>query len=215
MKKVSLIAAAALAALGFAASAASAATIYASSVISFTKATGTNAGVVNTSRDNAFNALGAPDSGVNGNPTRFYGLGVNKEIVLGFGQMFGAGPLKSVEVTFSPSGTNNQEGAQVYVALGAGPWSLVGFVSGRTGNNPQPDSLTILGGPFDRLKLVDATGLLVPLSEGGNGVRRYGSQGGDGYDLDSISVTAIPTPAALGGGMMLMGLLAAKRRRQA
>jgi hypothetical protein len=212
---MSFVAAVAVAAVGLASSAASAATIYASSVISFNKAGAVNAGVVNTNRNNAFNATGAPDSGVTGGPTRFYSLGQNKEIVLGFSQLFGAGPLKTVEVTFN--GANPQEGAKVYVGLNAGPWTFLGYVSGRLGSNPQPDSLTITSGVFNRVKLVDAFNEIIPLSEGGNGTRRYGSQGGDGFDLDSVSVTplAVPTPAAATGGLALLGLLAAKRRRQA
>lgn len=171
------------------------------------------------SRDNAANALGAPDQV--GTSVNFFSLGRQSAAVFGFGTAFDN--LASVfEVTFGCSGPQNGNGtcnftetADLYLFNGVyNPFDgefnvaellLAGFVfetSIPNGNANAPGGASVsISGPFTYLALVDTS-----------------NQGGDGFDVDAISVSAVPLPAALpllAGGLGFMGFVGWRRKRKA
>ncbi len=177
-----------LKALGFAALMAVAGTASQASVIYATSVDSytQGTGIVDPNRLVQSNALGGPADG------KFLSLGLGGSAIFSFGQLFKAtGAL--VEVTFSNRDTYIEK-VKVYGGLN-GVFTLLGTVS----NGVMTNAFNF-GGKFDQLKLVDISP---------NGWRR------DGYDIDSISVSPVPVPAA---GLMLLsalGLVGLVRRRKA
>lgn len=135
-------------------------------------------------------ALGAADN-------KFFALGLGGNITLGFGKTFGApNNVSTYEVTYSRD-TGHDEAVEVYAVLG-GVESLLGTLTNVVG------SATLLATmPFEYIKLVDVTKTVFP-----------NSSSFDGFDVDAVSVAAVPLPAA--GAMLLAGLggFAALRRRK-
>jgi len=120
----------------------------------------------------------------------FVSLGLGGEIVLAFSQ-----PFKAVgeifEVTFNDK-TKHPESADIYVGDGV-TWTLIASVK-----NYLSTSFAATG-IFTQLKIVDTT------TKGPSF---------DGFDIDAVSVSPVPVPAA---GLMLAGALAglgSLRRRQ-
>lgn len=137
-------------------------------------------------RANTNNALGAPD-GV------FLSLGIGGDATFSFGQKFGS-PGSVVEVTFGNTATH-VETADIFGIWG-GAETLLASVS----NALHGGSFTFTG-IFEQLKFVDTS----PLGGGST----------DGFDIDSVAVSAVPLPA---GGLLLLtalGGVAALRRRKA
>ncbi|MBB4658647.1 putative porin [Parvularcula dongshanensis] len=206
------MAAGATSALAFAATTANAATVYASDV------DWANNGTVGTSndRDDATNALGAPDGA-------FLSLGLSDVgytnpgfAVFSFdGMTFGAGSTTTAyEVTFNcsvrPSGACSypESLAVLYgtdYAFGTHDAAdLADFTyAGQLFNaDAQSGASLIIPGTFTYIALVDTTLMNFP-----------NSQSTDGFDVDAVGVSPVPVPAALplmAGGLALGGM--ARRR---
>lgn len=166
--------------------AASAATIYATSVDSFTPGPRT---LVDPDRLNTANALGASDG-------KFLSLGFGGEVVLSFGQSFGS-PGNVTEITFNRP--IPPETADIYVGDGIN-WVLIGSAA-----NSAPDGVNsfTFTGYFSKVKIIDTS------TNPGNHFLA------DGFDVDSVGVSPVPVPAAgllLAGGLGLLG--ARKLRRK-
>lgn len=188
------------------AGAVSATTVTATSVTAngLTVATAANT----TNRTNLGNAIGASNAFAVGNSVYggFYSLGIGGSADFHFGTNFsGAGAV--VEVT---AGTrhNYLERARVFALnVSSGLWDDLGVITNGAGGRTDPGNSALalaitlplrLGDVYSALRLTD-------MSTG---------QGRDGFDVDSISVSAVPLPAA---GFLLigaMGGLAALRRRK-
>lgn len=170
-----------------------------------------------TNRNDPGNALGAPDQ-VGDAEGGFYSLGRGGAAVFGFGSTFDFS-ANVFEVTFGCEGpgagastcSNFVETADVYAlsgayspfdgAFGVADLTSLGFVQvGSIGNgdaNAPQGASVLISGPFNFLALVDTS-----------------RQGADGFDVDAVSVSAVPLPAslllllsAIGG----MGFLRARR----
>ncbi|MEX2517779.1 MAG: VPLPA-CTERM sorting domain-containing protein [Paracoccaceae bacterium] len=218
--KISMIAGAAFAAAVLSAGAASATTFATQIDVGRADVAGVGfeaeSPVFNTNRDDAGNALGAPDQAGN-SEGGFFSLGRDAVAVFGFGTSFGI-DATIFEVTFNCNGPQNpggscnfNESVDVYVfngaytpfdtSFGLSDLTSLGFTyaaSVPNGLANQTGGATVaIGGPFSFLALVDTS-----------------LQAGDGFDVDAVSVSAVPVPAsilflvsALGG----IGFLRARR----
>lgn len=165
--------------------------------------TGPNPG---SNRVDPDNALGAPDN-------LFLSLGLGGTAVFDFGTAF-QGTAQVFEVTFGCTlaggiCTSHPEQVEVFVgnSYTLDSFDLSGFVSKGlvTNGNAQGGGSVIVDGPFSFLALVDRSSLLGPIST-------------DGFDVDAVSVAAVPLPAALplfGAALGLFGLFGWRRRRTA
>lgn len=185
-------------ALTLGAEVASATTVHATSITvgSTTVTTQTNT----TDRGDLGNALGASDA--TQNPfSGFYSLGLGGSAVFGFGTNFGA-PGAVLEVT---SGSRSAHPENLLVEafnIAANAWESLATIS-----NQGPTGLTLAvslplepGAVYSLLRLTDMSPI---------------ASGRDGWDIDSVSVSAVPVPAA---GLLLIGALGglvALRRRKA
>lgn len=186
--------------------------------------------------DQATAALGAPD--VNGaDPatySNFYSPGIGGGLVLGFGQTFPGGGLASnvatFEVTFTCSfvGANGcenfPESADIYFGSG---WTndadesvddLAGAVTFFSGFGPAQSitntvasttggAVTLLTNiAFSQILIVDTSDASNPANVGGINA---------GFDVDAVSVTPVPVPAALPLTAMAFGMIAWISRRRA
>lgn len=167
--------------------AASAATLYATTVL-FADGTGQPA-----DRDDPNDALGAPDGA-------FYEIGENGRLDLGFGQPF-TGPSSTIEITFGNRAAFDED-TMLFGLDGLGGETLL---ASFTNDDAVGNTITV---NFD--------GIYTALS-----FRDYSVTGPDtgrrvnGIDIDSVSVSTIPVPAA---GLLLAGALGAlglARRRKA
>lgn len=132
------------------------------------------------------NALGAPDG-------KFLSLGLGGAATFTFGTLFGA-PGAVVEIT-NGSRAGHFETANIFGIDALGGETLLASITNAT-------ATTILNftGAYLKLKFVDTSPVLA---------------GRDGFDIDSVQVTAVPLPA---GGVLLLGglgALAFLRRRKA
>jgi hypothetical protein len=173
---------------------ASAATVYATDVIE------ANLGDVEAAaaadRYLAESALGPADS-------KFYSLGLDGDATYGFGTTFsGNTRIEISEVTFGSLDNIESYGEAVDVfAVFEGEETLIGRI---TNFEAYTGGSLAFSGKIDSLKFVDVT-----RDEFGD------SPSFDGFDIDSISIAAIPLPAT-GGLLLLTGLLgihAVRRRR--
>ncbi len=182
--------------------AASAGTVYAT-MVDYVQGGGTIA----SNRTIASNALGAPDS-------KFLSLGFGGYAVFSFGSAF-TSPGNVVEVTFDT--TNYGEYADIYVGnsySGTGNVSDLGsfdFVASVDNVNAQASGggfTFTFPGTYTYLAILDRTLLR------GSGIAI--GPNGDGFDIDSVSVNAVPVPAA---GILLLGALGGlgvmRRRKKA
>ncbi|RJK95253.1 VPLPA-CTERM sorting domain-containing protein [Paracoccus aestuarii] len=145
-------------------------------------------------RKNANNALGEADGA-------FYAMGLGGQLTVGFDtKSFAPGARVTInEVTFNgPQSSNHFEAVDVYSVLGG----IATFID-RIANTTQSTTLLVAQG-FEYIRLIDVTRTEFP-----------SSTSFDGFDVESISVAAVPVPAA---GFMLMaglgGLAALGRRRK-
>ena len=186
-------------ALTLGAGVASATTVHATSITvgttTVTTATST------TTRSDLGNALGASDAYQSGSVYGgFYSLGIGGSAVFGFGTNFGA-PGSVVEVTAGSRSSHLERITVEAFNIMTSVWEFVGLI-----DNQGPTSLTLAvslnlapGAAYSHLRLTDTSPVV---------------QGRDGWDIDSISVSAVPLPAA---GFLLIGALgglAALRRRK-
>lgn len=178
-------------ALAFAAStgAANAAPVYAQTIVSWDQ----NDAPVAADRSDPEAVKGKAD-GI------FYSLGKGGNLVLDFGNGFVKAPGNVSEITFRLAGY--LEKVRIYVSETldfTGAESVI--VSNKTAGQPGGASLTFAAPSFRYVKLVD----IGPANDGDFGL--------DGFDVDSISFSPVPVPAA---GLMLAGAVAglgALRRR--
>ena len=139
-----------------------------------------------SARGDYASALGATDGS-------FYSLGLGGYAVFTFGAEFRA-PASVVEITFG-NRNNHKESVDVY-----GSADGVSFTYLTSVPNLSKDNTFTFAGSYNFLKLQDTSEVVA---------------GRDGFDVDSISVTPVPLPAAgllLAGGMGLLG--ARKLRRK-
>lgn len=138
-------------------------------------------------------ALGAPNG-------KFVSLGLGGDLTLGFGISGIVHEVKTWEVTYSAADPGNYhlEAVDVYAVL-SGVTSYIGRILAQGGSGSLTGSFA-----FDSIKLVDAT-----VAQYGTGTSSF-----DGFDVDAVSVAAVPLPAA--GVLLLAGLggFAALRRRK-
>ena len=179
------------AALAVSAVGANAATFYADKVVDSSLGTCT---VCDANRQNPNAALGASDN-------KFYSLGFGGTLTVGFSRpVFQANSSVTVfEITYRRD-IGHDEAVDVYSVLGG-----VETYLGQLLNNVASSSV-LATTAFEYIKLVDVTKTVFP----GN----HPTRSGDGFDVDSVSVAAVPLPAA--GLLLLGGLggLAALRRRK-
>lgn len=173
-----------------------AATYAASSIIGSETAYGTCTRTNCTANDrkNPGNALGEADGA-------FYAMGLGGQLTVGFdARTFSPGARVTInEVTFNgPRSSNHFEAVDIYSVLGG----VATFID-RIVNTTQSTTVLVAQG-FEYLRLIDVTRAEFPRSSSF-----------DGFDVESISVAAVPVPAA---GVMLMaglgGLAALGRRRK-
>jgi hypothetical protein len=136
-------------------------------------------------RSDPTKALGANDGG-------FVSLGFGGELVLGFSQPFRA--IGQVfEITFNDP-RRHRESADLFVGNG-GAWTFVGSLQNTL-------SLAFnAAGTFTQLRLVDTS--------------NASGATFDGFDVDAVSVSPVPVPAAgllLGGALVGLGALRRRKR---
>lgn len=144
-------------------------------------------------RLNTNNALGITDGS-------FYSLGLGGDLTVGFAQSLftTAQNIRLVETTFgSIPRTSHFEAVDVWSVL-AGVETFLGTIT-NLGGGGEVRSVA----PFEYIKLVDVTRREFDVSASL-----------DGFDMDSVSIAAIPLPAT--GILLLAGLggMAAIRRRK-
>ena len=171
---------------------ANAASYYADKVISSTPGTYE---INYPGRRDTSKALGAGDGA-------FYSMGLGGSLVVGFAQsLFDANnEVSAFEITYDRA-VGHDEAVDVYSVLNG-----VETYLGRLLNNVEMSSVRAKVA-FEYIKLVDVTRIEFPDTTSSQRSR-------DGFDVDSVSVAAVPLPAA--GLMLLAGLggLAAVRRRK-
>lgn len=181
---------------------AQAAYTWANNVEDFDQGSNRSSGSVDSNRSNPLLALGAPQ---NNNTINFVSLGKGGSLVLSFGTLF-HNEVVVWETTYPPIG-NHLENAAVYVGYGADAASANFYFAGNVANTADGGTLSLANAhlasglsAFKYVKLVDITNF-------------NSSASGDGFDVDAVGVTAIPTPGSIGlagaGGLLLL------RRRRA
>lgn len=147
-------------------------------------------------RDNPLNALGADDGS-------FFEIGFGSTVDLTFGTLFDT-ETTIFEVTFGdPAGF--PEAAIIYAGLGGSFQLVTILLSNLDAQNGAILSLAGLNGPFDTIRIQDASS---PIRNAQTG----------GFDIDSVRVSAVPLPAALplmGAGFAALGFIGWRRRRKA
>jgi hypothetical protein len=141
-------------------------------------------GGIDPARSDPDNALGAPDG-------KFVSLGLGGELILTFGSSF-TGPATLWEVTGGDRSKHFEE-VELYGGFNS-VWTFLGTISNSVGMNNLFFAQT-----FNQLKLIDISPTF---------------SNRDGFDVDSVSVSMIPVPAA---GLLLitaLGVVGAVRRRK-
>ncbi|OWJ75222.1 MULTISPECIES: VPLPA-CTERM sorting domain-containing protein [Haematobacter] len=128
-------------------------------------------------RSNPDNALGTPDG-------KFLSLGYGGFADFTFGKSF-TGPGAVIEVTWLPRDTYF-ESAEVWGGS-AGSFTKIGEIT-----NAMETIALSFSGIFDTLRIIDTSPVIL-------------GRGRDGFDIDSVSVSPVPLPAA---GVLLAGALA-------
>jgi hypothetical protein len=152
-------------------------------------------GTIAADRSVPSNALG-PSDGL------FLSLGLTGSAVFSFGTDF-TGPAAVVEVT-NGNRSDYLETAQVWggTSYDPGTNSLASFALLGVINNSLPTAILAFTGIYKYLAIVDTSS----------------GAGRDGFDIDSVSVSAVPLPAGvvlLGSGVALLGFVGRRRKRTA
>lgn len=189
----------------FAAQAVNASIIHATHVESFAQGLQANGAVVVPERCDVSQALGAPQ---NADTLNFVSIGFGGSIILSFGQSF-TGPVTIVETTYNDP-SRHPEDAEIFVGIGA-TWDTatfysLGLLQNAHDNTPMPvDAVGIVTGTteFNFLMIQDRSdrSLLPPDA--------------DGFDVDGVSVMAVPAPASGALAMLALAAGAGHRRRRA
>lgn len=190
------------AAAGLASSASAA--IYASSVELFNQGLNSGGQPVVAERSNPNLALGAPQ---NNDTINFVSLGFGGSLTLGFDMPFTLPSAIIIETTYG-NASSHPEAALVYVGVGSDAASATYYLVGQALNTT--DSIPLSLQPvvdnfgvsvFNYLRIVDNTHAIYP-----------SSPSDDGFDVDGVVVTPIPTPGALALTAM-SGVCVLRRRR--
>ena len=152
------------------------------------------AGITDASRTITTNAVGATDG-------NFLSLGLGGSAVFSFGSAF-TGPAAVIEVT-NGIRSGHYETAMVWGGTGydIGTDTLIGAVLLGTINNTNSVATVAFNGIFSFLKIWDTSPVVA---------------GRDGFDIDSISVAAVPLPAGialLGAGLAGLGAMGWRKKR--
>jgi hypothetical protein len=152
-------------------------------------------GTIAADRSVPSNALG-PSDGL------FLSLGLTGSAVFSFGTDF-TGPSAVVEVT-NGNRSDYVETAQVWggTSYNSDTNSLTGFTLLGVIDNSLPTAILAFTGIYKFLAIVDTSS----------------GAGRDGFDIDSVSVSAVPLPAGaalLGSGVVFLGFLGRRRKRMA
>lgn len=146
-------------------------------------------------RDNPLNALGANDGS-------FFEIGFGSSVDFTFGTFFDT-QSTIFEVTFG-----NPAGFPEAAIISVGQGGLFQFVAVLLNSAAQSGAIIPLGGlggPFDTIRITDASN---PINGALTG----------GFDIDAVRVSAVPLPAALplmGAGFAALGFMAWRRKRKA
>jgi hypothetical protein len=151
-------------------------------------------GTIAPERSNPNNALGAPDGS-------FLSLGLTGFAVFSFSTDF-TGPSSVVEVT-NGKRSDYVETASVWGgnSYDVNTHDISGFTFLKDILNDAPTSLVAFSGIFKYLAIRDTS---------------PSGLGRDGFDIDSVSVSAVPLPAGLallGSGIALLGFAGWRRKR--
>jgi hypothetical protein len=151
-------------------------------------------GITDANRKVESNALGD----ANGN---FLSLGIGGLAVFSFGTPFSA-PGSVLEVTYGDR-TDHVETAKVYGGLTYDPVTndITSFVFLGNLINTSSSSILSFLGVYNFLAILDTS---------------VGGSGRDGFDIDAISVTAVPVPAGvalLGTGIAALGFMGRRRKK--
>lgn len=142
-------------------------------------------GITDPDRMVTDHALGAPDD-------EFLSLGLGGSAVFSFGRTF-TGPGQIYEITYSRPGYT--ETASLFGSVDGVNYDFIASV-----NNTDEESIFTFAGTYNYLKVWD------------NSPVRAGR---DGFDIDAVSVSAVPIPAAgllLAGGLGLLGTRKLRRK---
>lgn len=193
------VAAAVLAGSAFAASAATLSVVSADCDPSQGATGNAGAGLVCTS-DPARNDSGAVNLGAGDGS--FYSLGLEGALIVEIDPAF-TSPLSVLEVTNANS--NHKEAASVWGSIDNITYTLLGNVTNQNGGQTIGGVQTLtFAGAYNFLMFVDISKSLFANS---------GTT--DGFDLDAISVSEVPIPAALGLFVAGVAGLGAMRKRRA
>lgn len=135
-----------------------------------------------------------PNSALGAEDGSFVSLGFGGSIVLGFSQSFRA-VGKVFEVTFNNK-ANHKESADIFGSADGVTWTLLASLQ-----NFMSTSFSAAG-TFSQLKIVDTSDASGPTF--------------DGFDVDAVSVSPVPVPAAgllLAGGLFGLGALRRRARK--
>ena len=172
-----------------------------------------SAPVFNTDRNDPGNALGEPDQ-IGNSEGGFYSPGRGGIMVFDFGTSF-AGQASVFEVTFRCDGPQNPDGTCNFTetanvlafngdytpsddgSIDISAFTLLGSIANGDANTEDGAAISFEG-PFRYLAIVDTTD----------------RRSGDGFDVDAVSVTAVPLPASVLGLMIGMGGLGLMARRR-
>lgn len=144
-------------------------------------------------RNNAYNVLGEEDGS-------FLSLGLGEYADFTFGTKF-TGQVSVFEITFGA-----RKGHDEYALV-------TGFLDGQATvlgliNNQNPESSLTFTGVFDMLRIRDVTI--------GNLLNPNDANNRDGFDIDAVSVSAVPLPAGaalLLGGLGALGVVRGSRKK--
>ncbi len=136
----------------------------------------------------------------------FFSLGLGGTLVIGFDPAF-TGPAVAVEITNGRASSSHDEAAEVYGSVDGVTFDLLGTIDNQVG--------AATGGRGTRSTLAFTQAYSFLGFRDVSRERFAGTRSQDGFDLDAISVAAIPLPAPalmLLGSLGGLGAMRARRR---
>jgi len=174
----------------------------ASSVEHFDQGLTKNGSAVASNRSDPTAALGAPELT---DTLNFVSLGIGGSLILGFDSPFAKESVIVWETTYG-NPANYPESAEIWIGSGE-TWDSADFLfvsdlaNDEDGMEISLATLLTEVSEFHYLKIIDTTDISI---HNGNA---------DGFDVDGVSVTAIPTPGSVGLAFMSAGVASRRRRR--